>query len=84
MWSFHEDFLPLVKKVWDSHMNCNALTRVARKLFQLKSALKLWNVSTFGWVDKEIHLVEDQLVSLENEVARNYSERAELKCYSLR
>lgn len=41
MWTSHDDFLPLVSRVWDSNMNRNALNWVARNLFELKLALKM-------------------------------------------
>lgn len=54
MWTHHEDFLEVVNKAWEIPVQGDPLFRVVQKLKSVKKSLKIWNMETFGRIDKKI------------------------------
>lgn len=54
-----------------------AMVQISKKLKCLKGELVKWNREIFGRVEVEIRRLEDRILWLEEEVARNFSVQVE-------
>ena len=48
MWMDHDEFMPLVKKVWDQNSGGCPMYQLCCKLRKLKQELKLFNMAHFS------------------------------------
>lgn len=59
MWGTHDGFLPLVKVVWNAHVDGCPMFRFSMELKALKSAMRKWNIELFGRVEVELRDLEN-------------------------
>lgn len=70
-WVGHSNFLPFVKKEWDSFLIQGKKSYVIKEKFKrLKDSLKWWNVNVFGWIDlkveRDVVVLNDLELEMEN------------------
>ncbi|XP_048493141.1 uncharacterized protein LOC104908756 [Beta vulgaris subsp. vulgaris] len=61
-WVSHPNFLPTISLAWDNSQHLP----MSDKLRQVKSSLKKWNETEFGFIDTKIKELEDQIQYFDN------------------
>lgn len=54
MWETHQEFFPMLEKVWKEERSASSVEDIKLKLGRLASALAGWGTSTFGAVRKKL------------------------------
>ncbi|XP_043725957.1 uncharacterized protein LOC122672561 [Telopea speciosissima] len=70
MWSSHPTFLATVKDAWDKPVQAfsSPLIAFARKLRNVKEALKDWNTNTFGNISQQVQDCKDKLSTIQLQI----------------
>lgn len=61
-WLKHPSFIQLVLDSWSQEVHGPPLSRLMKKLHNLKLALKVWNMVVFGNIDAQINVAQEQLL----------------------
>ncbi|XP_035548696.1 uncharacterized protein LOC118349203 [Juglans regia] len=75
--AFPDSFMRCVREVWDQPVVGTGLIKLAVKLKKLKTVLKGWNKTVFGWTSGHIKQLEDRIERLEESLQLNYDEEVE-------
>ncbi|VFQ99349.1 unnamed protein product, partial [Cuscuta campestris] len=73
-WVSNDTFIPMVKLNWEKSSNVNGMSGFAEKLKILKTAIKEWNVSTFGDIFKNVKMAEEEALARQNSFDNNPTE----------
>jgi hypothetical protein len=61
MWMDHEEFMPVVKKVWDQNLGGCPMYQLCCKLRKLKQELKLFNMTHFSNISDRVKDAKDEM-----------------------
>ncbi|XP_071933804.1 uncharacterized protein [Coffea arabica] len=80
VWRNHSEFLPVVRKVWQTPVSATGMRRFFFKLCNTKAKLRQWNRDSFGYISQTIRDAEDFLQprELEYDNARDEITKARL------
>ncbi|VFQ92718.1 unnamed protein product [Cuscuta campestris] len=73
-WVSNDTFIPMVKLNWEKSSNVNGMSGFAEKLKILKTAIKEWNVSTFGDIFENVKMAEEEALARQNSFDNNPTE----------
>lgn len=76
VWAGHSSFMDLVSQSWESPIEGRPMVKFAKKLFRLRKVLAIWNRTTFGRIDQQVHNAEDEVLARENDFEASPSEEA--------
>ena len=65
MWTSHPDFMSIVQRAWDTHVEGSSMFRLCQKLKAVKLALKAWNKFTYGDIHQKIMHARGKIKSLQ-------------------
>ncbi|GAV87013.1 hypothetical protein CFOL_v3_30439 [Cephalotus follicularis] len=68
IWADHQDFLPLVAKVWAQNYGSNPLEDIILNLKQLKGELKSFNRKYFHKPEKRVSNAREELVKIQEKL----------------
>ena len=68
MWMDHEEFMPVVKKVWDQNSGGCPMYQLCCKLRKLKQELKLFNKTHFSNISDRVKDAKDQMDKAQQEL----------------
>ena len=71
MWTLHEDFQRIVRRVWDTHIYGSAMFRLCRKLKLLKEPLKELNRKHFSHISSRAATAETKLYEIQQQLHDN-------------
>ncbi|XP_031127522.1 uncharacterized protein LOC116029613 [Ipomoea triloba] len=71
VWTKHEDFLRVVKEIWEVPVEGDPMYVLATKLCRLKKVLAPWSKETFGDIFSKLQELEDKVQVLEEVVQQN-------------
>lgn len=79
MWTLHDNFVPIVRKIQAKTLIGLGLTKLAAKLESTKKILREWNKEVFGHVDTNIQDLEQRLNKLEDELQKGHNVELEFE-----
>ncbi|XP_043697151.1 uncharacterized protein LOC122647921 [Telopea speciosissima] len=70
MWSSHPTFLTTVKDAWDKPVQAfsSPLIPFTRKLRNVKSTLKVWNINSFGNISQHVQECKDKFAAIQLQI----------------
>jgi hypothetical protein len=84
MWSSHQDFLNIVRAVWNVKIHSCLIKNFKGKLSNLKKHLKGWNKHTFKDINKVFAKDLERVHLLEQEIRKDSLEECFKQLYSAR
>lgn len=79
MWETHQEFLPMIEKVWREDFRASSVEEMKHKLERLASSLAGWGTSTFGGVRKELRELKKRIEVLRSDPNRTGPTYEEIK-----
>jgi len=62
----HEECRPLLLKIWKKEVVGSGMHKLQTKLLCVKDAFKVWNMSVFGNVQRQVQLTSDEVLRIQN------------------
>lgn len=78
MWETHAEFWECVLRSWFVESGGVGIVRLVQKLKALKCVLRAWNKSIFGLTTKNIKVLEDWVLALEERLQEGFNEEVDL------